>query len=60
MEPLFDLLKELQTGFSSGIKRKVKWTAIKGALREDKIRSMEKSITDTKLTLLLARQCLQE
>ncbi|CAG8983322.1 hypothetical protein HYALB_00007450 [Hymenoscyphus albidus] len=60
MKPLFELLNELQTGFGSGKKRVVKWTAIKAAFREDKIRAMEISITDTKLTLLLARQCLQE
>lgn len=60
MNPLFDLLNELQTGFSSNKKRILKWTAIKGAFQEDKIRAMEKAITDTKFTLLLARQCLQE
>ncbi|CAG8953604.1 hypothetical protein HYFRA_00010063 [Hymenoscyphus fraxineus] len=60
MKPLFEILNELQTGFGSGKKHVVKWAAIKAAFREDKIRAMEISITDTKLTLLLARQCLQE
>lgn len=60
MEPLLALLNHLQEGLNSKKRRVVKWAAIKSAFQEDKIRVVEKSITDTKVTILLARQCLQQ
>jgi hypothetical protein len=54
---LFDVVNGAVPGFSSPSKVARKWTALKTALRNDKIQKFKSSLEEAKSTLLLASQC---